>query len=352
MTDWFHQLKTGIEASGHHVRTWRAGDGELMLLNHGARLLACRLPDAQGNLFWHNPALLDSHTAAATLNAAGGSIGGDRLWLAPEIAYMWTDLAAARVDVSRSAVLEPGMDPADWRVHDEDADRVHLTAEMRLLDHRFKRAIELEVSREFAVIDRPSGLPDGIVCASFAIHNEARLVGGDDGAVAGTWDLLQLPATGTLICPTVTPVELPRRYYDPFGEKHVTSDGKSVRFLIDGKRRIKMGLLAEHVTGRMGYYRRHDAATASLVVRIFLPQPGEAYVDLPRDSEDVFGGDAIQAYNDDGRFGGFGEMEYHDPALIVGQGVKQRSGSCVTHVLFGRDQAVRQAGEALLGVGM
>ncbi|NJL31318.1 MAG: hypothetical protein HC898_06630 [Phycisphaerales bacterium] len=32
-----------------------------------------------------------------------------------------------------------------------------------------------------------------------------------------------------------------------------------------------------------------------------------------------FRGDCVQAYNDDGTFGGFGEMEYHDPAIVAGR---------------------------------
>jgi hypothetical protein len=141
-------------------------------------------------------------------------------------------------------------------------------------------------------------------------------------------------------------------YYDPFGPRHVLADGRRLRFLIDGRRRIKMGLRAQWTTGRMACYRSITDGRAILIVRIFNPQPGEPYADVPRSADITTrtGGDCLQAYNDDGTFGGFGEMEHHDPAVIVGSGPTQRGGGFVTHVFTGPDRAVRAAGEALLGV--
>ncbi|MEO0586619.1 MAG: hypothetical protein AAF078_03175, partial [Planctomycetota bacterium] len=155
----------------------------------------------------------------------------------------------------------------------------------------------------------------------------------------------------------------PRSYYEPFGDRHVAVEGDCVRFLIDGKRRTKMGLLPEHTTGRMGYYRPLGDGRSSLIFRAFAALPGEPYCDLPvdhpahdaaaagEDHPEMFRGDGLQAYNDDGdAFPGtsFGEMEYHDPCVIAGRGPTSRTGSCVTHVMAGPDEAVRAVGRELL----
>lgn len=353
MRDWFTQLKSAVEAAGHTTRTWDAGDGQLLVMDHGARLLACRMPGVAGNLFWHNPQLEDPARAGGPLAEAGGAIGGDRLWIAPEVAYMWPSLEDARRDPVGTCKLPDAIDPAEWGALEQGPARVVLATDMNLTDHRSGRVISLNVTRELAAAGPPATLPDDVRCASFAIRNDLALIEGDEGAVASTWDLLQLPPRGTLICPTVSPVETPRSYYEPFGDEHVQCDERRVRFLIDSKRRIKMGLLAERVTGRMGYYRQLDDGGASLILRIFTPLPGEPYVDLPRASDETFGGDALQAYNDDGTAvagTGFGEMESIDPALVVGRGPTIRTGVSITHVLVGPDAAVRAAGEQLLGV--
>ena len=45
-------------------------------------------------------------------------------------------------------------------------------------------------------------------------------------------------------------------------------------------------------------------------------------------------GDAVQVYNDGGDLGGFGEMEFHSPALVVGRGNDWLQDSCFTVVGF------------------
>ncbi|MEX0655265.1 MAG: DUF6786 family protein [Phycisphaeraceae bacterium] len=357
MADWIERIRVALADNHLELRSFTAGSGQLLVLDHGARVLGCALPGVEGNLFWHNRAMEVGSDAGTVLNEAGGSIGGDRLWIAPENGYMWPDLEAARTDPQGTYRLPPQMDPSEWGAIEEGPDRVVLGTTMSLTDNRTQRDIALNLSREITIIDRPVGVPESLACASFAIRNDLSLIEGDPDAVAGTWDILQVVPTGTLICPTVAPVEGgPRSYYDPFGDKHVQVDERCVRFLIDAGRRIKMGLRAEQTTGRMGYYRALGGGQSSLIVRIFLPQPGEAYIDLPRSTDELFGGDALQAYNDDGSAvdgepaASFGEMEYHDPAVVVGAGPMLRTGTSVTHVIAGPDAAVRQAGRLLLGV--
>ena len=313
----------------------QAGDGRLLISPHGARILACELPGVDGNLFYNN----DANT------------GGDRLWIAPEVAYYWPSLDKAREDPVKHAITPPQVDPGNYQTEETWDDGIHLTNSFELTDCRDGKQIQLKVHRLISRSDPPVIELTGLKTASFSITNRVWLQGGDADAVAGAWDILQIPSTGTLICPTTHRVE-PTRYYDPFGDKHVQADDTRVRFLIDGQRRIKMGIPAEATTGRMGYYRMvGDIAT--LIVRIFAPLPGETYVDVPRsaDASVRLGGDCLQAYCDDGTYGDFGEMEYHDPAVIVG-GPADRVGACVTHVFAGDDHAVRAAGQALLGVSV
>jgi hypothetical protein len=348
MAAWFDELGSALKAVGCLPVILPCGDGRVMVLPHGARLLACELPGTGGNLFWHTPKACRP-ASLAPLIQSGAGLGGDRLWIAPEIAYMWKDLARARVSPFDCYTLPPAMDPGSYRLLEEGADHVGLWADMELVDHRFGRSIRLRVDRRFTVAGRPDAVPAEVGFAGFAIRNDLALLGGDDGAVAGAWDILQVPPGGTLICPTLSPVAQPRSYYNPFGPRHVRAGDAAVRFMIDGAHQIKMGLSPSQTTGRMGYHLCDGSGRGTLIVRLFLPQPGEPYVDLPRSSDEVFGGDAMQAYNDSGMFGGFGEMEYHEPALVVGRSPSCRSGTSVTYVMAGPDEAIREAGRRLLG---
>jgi len=349
MAKWFSDIEAALEANDKRGRVFTADHGRLLISPHGARIVGCELEGVAGNLFWHGPGMTGADTARTALATGGAAIGGDRLWVAPEVAFMWPDLAVARKDPLGTYDLPPQMDPGQWMVDADPPGHVRLSARMKLTDHRTDRNCSLALTRQISLIDPPANLPKSIKSISFAIENGMTILEADDRAVFGLWDLLQLPATGTLICPTTARVDAPRSYYDPFGRRHVQCGERCVRFLIDGQRRIKMGLPPGVVTGRMAYYRRIDK-TAVLVFRGFLPQPGQPYVDVPRDSDETFGGDAIQAYNDDAGPHSFGEMEYHNPALVGGRYPSSRTGCNVTHVLAGPDAAIRDCGATLLGV--
>lgn len=366
VTDWLDQLKTAVAQAGDQPLVWQSthpstlADGasppKLLVLPKAARLMACQLPGVTGNLFFHHPQMLDHHQTAQLL-AAGGGVGGDRLWIAPESAFMWKNLAAIRHDLAAHAHTPPAMDPAQYQIVSQSAHHIQLASDMQLHDDRSGQSLTLHVTRQFEVIDAPPELPAAVHCMSFAIHNALTLIQGGEQTHAGCWDLLQLPPGGTLICPTMQRVALGdevRSYYEPLGD-HVRVSDDAVLFRVDAKKRIKMGLSPVHTTGRMGYYNRQNAAAgmSTLIVRSFLPCPGQSYVDLPVD--DILqgrrsGGDALQAYNHNDPDMAFGEMEYHEPAVHQSHGPRTAGGRCVTHVLAGTDELIRQEGKRLLGV--
>lgn len=351
MANWFTRLHDAMDSRKFGPMTLNAPAGRLLVTHHGARILACQMDAAeQQNLFWHPAAMEDPASKIFT--------GGDRLWLAPEVAYFWPSLEKAREDPVKWARVPEAMDPAHYTATTSSLDQLNLRARMTLTDARVNKRINLQVDRLIHLIGPPAGLPAQVACLSYALTHTLSLLDAspegpsDIGALAGAWTLLQVPTTGTLICPVTRKTD-PRSYYDPFGDVHVQNDDRQTRFLIDARRRTKMGILPGATIGRMGYYRKLAGAGAStLIVRHFPALPGEPYVDFPRacDATQRIGGDCLQAYNDDGKYGSFGEMEHHDPALIVGQGPGVRSATSVTHVLAGPDDLVRQAGKALLGV--
>jgi len=365
---WFDELHQQLIDQGQVPHVIPAGAGRLLIAEHAARLLAVEVPGIDENLIFHTDATGD-----------GQITGGDRLWLAPEVAWFWPSLKEAREDPKGTASCPSDIDPGRYvLVANETPHTLWSTAALQ--DMRNGNHIALNVQRHFSacapIVDHP-----GLQCVSFLIRNGVSIAYTDDaderinaepGAVAGCWDILQVPPTGTLICPTTAAVD-PRSYYDPFGKYHVDVSDESVRFLIDGQHRIKMGIKPHHSTGRMGYYRELGNGYGSLILRVFAPLPGEPYCDLPRDSQahdaiaqhadhpEQFDGDALQAYNDDGdSFPGtsFGEMEYHDPCVVAPEADQaasvplSRTGQCVTHVLVGPPNSVKKLGAELLGVAI
>lgn len=368
MKGYMKGLRDRLEAEGQGPHELQVNGGSLLCTRHGARALAVDAPGLEKNPFF-------------TADGPDGKLtGGDRLWVSPEVAWFWPSLEDARERPLETARTPAAIDPGAYQVVeavDEGGTRLTWRQVVSdLTDVRSGQVLRrLEIERTFASSAAPTRLGDDVACISFTITHTLRGLDADPGVAVGAWNLLQVPPTGTLICPTTHRADV-RSYYDPFGERHVAVDHHAVRFLIDGRRRIKMGLTPEATTGRMGYYRPTTAGNATLIVRIFGPLPGEPYADLPRDDRrhDLHGtiqqlappldGDALQAYNDDGSaFGGstggdptFGEMEHHDPCLVAGFGPMglptTRTATSVTHILAGPDAAVRDAGQHLLGVAI
>ena len=353
MADWMERVNSAMQGAGCQTVTLDAGDGRLLLTPHAARIVGCAIDGIDGSVFWYHPDAEDRAAMKRIIAQRETLLCGDRLWVSPEVAYHWPDVDAARDDPFATYAFEQEIDPGRYEVVAAESDRLELQAEMSLTDHRVDKRIELHVQRQFSIEAEPTAIfPDSVKRLSFSIRNTLTATGGDEGAVAGAWDILQLPASGTLVCPTVGEPAEPNCYFDAFGAKHVRRDGHAVYFLVDANRQIKMGIPAEKTTGRMGYYRPLPGGRSVLIVRVFAPQPGAPYVDMPlsRPRGQRTGGDSLQAYNDNGGYGQFGEMEYHDPAVIVGQTPTTRTGSCITHVLAGPDADIRAIGQALLGV--
>ncbi len=327
--------------------------GRLLIARHGARLLAVDDP-AMG---------LEENPLFTASGGDGKLTGGDRLWVAPEVAWFWPSLEDARRDPKGTAAVPSTIDPGQYVRRPSDDHGVLLTGGAEgLTDTRSGRRVQVSIERNFWLTQPLEGLPEGVACVSFGIRNTLGRAHLQPDAVAGGWDILMVPPTGTLICPTaadLTRTGGPTSYYEPFGRRHVSVESNRVRFLIDGTRRVKMGLPPEATTGRMGYLRGLGGGRSSLILRFFPTLPGEPYCDLPRDAEEGrrLGGDCLQAYNDDGdAFAGdgvtFGEMEYHDPCLIGGRPPQSRSGTCTTHVLVGPTNAVQAVGAGLLGAAV
>ena len=76
----FERLEAALRDRAVTAHVLGSGTGRLLITELGARALACRLAELDENVFFHDPAM----EQAATFQ---GIAGGDRLWIAPEVAY-------------------------------------------------------------------------------------------------------------------------------------------------------------------------------------------------------------------------------------------------------------------------
>jgi hypothetical protein len=201
------------------------GDGHrLVVLERGGHALGPF--DGEGrSALWLNPAVWESGAAMRRFVADGQwNIGGERLWVAPEIRFTVRD----RADFWGSYRLPPDMDPGHYEL-DADAKAVRLCCESRLdLFNPQDGAAHIAIERSYRALANPlrhlaAKLGEGVTYSGF--RHRVRLTLLHDSspeAEVESWTLAQLIPSGVLVAPCTADVEY-EDYYEPVDAEHFHS---------------------------------------------------------------------------------------------------------------------------------
>ena len=166
------------------------------------------------------------------------------------------------------------------------------------------------------------------------------------------WSLLQFKPSGTTLVPLkkgVDPGTAYREYFNPLGDRLVVTNN-IISVKIDGKYRSKIGVRPEAAGKGIAFLRDDGNNRGVLLVKVFPVDPDGVYVDKPWGRESDYG-DVIELYNDDGKMGGFAEIECHGPAQTLAKGQTQ-SHTLQLHIFRGSITELKKIGSALLEVDL
>lgn len=288
--------------SGREIATVESENGCYGVIPDGARILALAFTPSDETLFFVHPAIERIRTSGVKPTDLPGGPGGDRLRFAPEYAYAWVGEERDLRDFSNYRVQtneEPGVYTLTRRGPD-----VVLFAETSLIDGRSNEEIPFTVERVVRPTASPvDTLPSGCRYAGYEISQ--RLSIQSHGGSVGLWSLLQVPTSSHLIVPLRRP-DPPREY---FNTGRWRQDSDCLYWLFGGEANAKIGYGSESITGRTGTLRQTGDGAWSLLVRDFPVRKEMYYCDGLSEKES--GDQVFQAW--DGF--GFGEMEYHSPAV-------------------------------------
>jgi hypothetical protein len=303
------------------------------------------------SLFWVNQAFTQPGTFKEFLKSGHWNLGGDRIWIAPEVQYN----AADRKDFFGTFHLPEEMDPGHyileqvedgkWRLHQNFTMEAHNLAEGKK-DLSIERIIQ-PVEDPLRNLQNYNELVQDVQYAGYEqiiTLKESTL----DDIVSETWSLIQLNPGGRLVIPSTPCVEV-HDYYRPIDDTLMTLYPHFVNLKVTGDRTYKVGFKSPQLFGRIGYFNDWENGQSYLVVRNFFNNPSGAYTE-EIDRIPGMHGFSIHVYNDDGGLGGFGELECNAQAIGSYTGRSQSIDQLVLWIYVGETSQVKKIGLNLLGV--
>ncbi|HEY63537.1 MAG TPA: hypothetical protein G4O02_03100 [Caldilineae bacterium] len=323
----------------------------VIISQRGGRILGPFLGEEGESIFWINPAFAAPDAFQAFLDSGDWNLGGERIWIAPEIQYHVRD----RGDFWGSLSLPEQVDPGQYVLDQPRPEVWRLRQDMELKAFNLATGRkELHLERLIRSVPDPlrevSGyreLIDGVVYAGYeqiVTLSERQ----SDDIMSAAWALIQLNPGGELVIPASPCVEY-ADYFEPIDESLQTIHADHVRLKITGDRRYKVGYKAAHVFGRLAYFSHLDDGRGYLVIRNFWNNPSAPYPEEPPDRPGCRGF-SIHVYNDGGDFGGFGEMECQGQTIGGPSGRSSATDSLVLWLYVGPDEKLREIATHLLGV--
>jgi hypothetical protein len=345
------QLRATLDGTGERYQVMALADGfSLIVTQRGGRIFSF-LPDGDP-LCWINPVLESPDAFAAAIAEGVWNLGGERIWIAPEVQYNSSD----RTRFMKTLLFPPQMDPAAY-TFEADATSARLKTQMTLQAYNLgsgsttltvEHHIRTGLPNPLRALKTFDMLMHGVAYAGFmrTVHLATATT---DPLYSESWCLMQLNPGGTmLISTTVADAEVSTYFGDPAPDSLTVVDG-AYRLALTGRREYKVGYKAAHVTGRLGYLNTLADGRGYLIIRNYFNNPSAIYAEEPPRLPGV-NGHSVHVYNGGGDFGQMGELE------VTGQtigGVSGRASSTDDFVLWvfsGAREQLQAIGRLLLGV--
>ncbi len=345
------QIRRCLAAAGLRFAELGCGGGTVLVSAYGGRIFGPFL-DGQ-SLSWVSPLFGEEQGFRRAIEDSAWNLGGDRIWLAPELRYNVRD----RQRFLDSYDLQRAMDPGAYRLQGLEAQPEHCRLEqvMELQARDAPGAKKLRVERLVQPAADPLRDVEGYrqirARISFSGYEQTVTLTDlePDGRESQAWNITQVPPGGVVLVPVVPGAEY-QDHLEPMDPEHLELRANRLLVRVKGDGKYKIELKAAHHFGRFAYFRRLAQGRAGLLVKLFFNNPSAAYA-MEAPHRPGVRGYSLDIYHDDGGLGGFGEIECHGRPVGYPRGEARSVDPFLTWAYWGEEAAVRQTCEQLLGVG-
>lgn len=291
-----------------HETVELSDDWRIIVSQYGGRILGPFRGDNGESLLWMSDVWQDEDAFADFLRTRSWNVGGDRLWIEPELPFFTTEKA----HFHDTYVVQGAIDPGAYAMSDVDGgvrleQEVHAKVfEMPVTDRHFRmRRTVQRASNPFAEKAKRLGIDD---CFGLVQTVELEDLDPDSPTYLEAWLLSQINPRGDLIVPYTGKTFDYLNYYEQIPGDMVRVEGNKLLVRVTGDIRYKLGFPSLNTTGRSAYLGSLTDGTPYLFVRCFYNNPSSVYCGAPYSDPEVYG-HSLYLYNDPGSQGGFAEFE-------------------------------------------
>jgi hypothetical protein len=327
-------------------------DGSRIVISQrGGRILGPFQDEESPSIFWVNGAFGESESFKEFLASGHWNLGGDRIWIAPEIQFNTRD----RKNFFGAFHLPEAMDPGQYKLEQTSTGCWRLSMDCTLEAYNLSSGTKkLHLDRLIQPVEDPlrnlknySELVENVKFCGYeqiVTLEESQ----KDEIVSETWSLIQLNPGGRLGIPSTPCVEY-HDYYLPIDDTLMTLHPHHISLNVTGDRTYKVGFKSPLVFGRIGYFNEFAAGRAYLVVRNFFNNPSGFYTE-EIDRSPGQKGFSIHIYNDNGGLGGFGELECNEQAIGAYTGRSKSTDQLGLWIYTGKVEKIKSIALHLLGI--
>lgn len=352
-------LKTArarLDEAGIAYRALDLGGGYIALVaQYGGRLLGPFDGEDGESMLWLSEAFLRADDFAALVGRRAWNLGGERLWINPELKFFCETPETFDATYTVQGALDPG-----HYFLSESGGGIDLALDATLVVLKSGEEKSFELRRRYAPATSPlaytklRNLP--VRYCGLTQDVDLRDTSPAHDMAIEPWIVAQINPGGKAVTPLHGAPEFVD-YYEPVGGLQRFKVGYA-ELDITGAHKYKVAYRSAQTIGRMGYVRPVGEKW-QLMVRNYLNDPSISYLSEPWGNLGDRGCSTYY-YNDDGRTGGFGEFENSLPVVRPGVcGARSISSTslwffeggqadihAIMALLLGVDYAFGEAGEA------
>ena len=282
--------------------------GKVAVLPQGGRIIGLWSKTGENHL-WTHPGLGDPLSAASFFTQKGWpNSGGDRCWLAPEIDLFFPP---GKIGDPGFYAVPATLDPGDYQVT-QGANAISMQQSVGLSAGGLP--VTARITRCCTGVSDPYARND-LTFAGYALKTELCLTGPEPVRL-GLWQLLQLPAPGTMLLASKGQAKIWEVFGD-FRADTIRNTAQGLQWDMNSGATRKIAVLASQTGSRCGHLRQDKHGDWHLVVREFSVDPSGDYCDALWNNPAQRGFAFQSCLVDHPTLGRFNELEHHSPAAIA-----------------------------------